>query len=29
MTLRQIEVFSKVAKLKSFTEAGEDLGGSR
>ena len=29
MTLRQIEVFSKVAKLKSFTEAGEDLDGSR
>jgi len=29
MTLRQIEVFSKVAKLKSFTEAGEDLDVSR
>ena len=25
MTLRQLEVFAKVAKLKSFTEAGEDL----
>ena len=29
MTLRQIEVFSKVAKLKSFTEVGEDLDVSR
>ena len=29
MTLRQLEVFSKVAKLKSFTEAGKELGGSR
>ena len=29
MTLRQLEVFSKIAQRKSFAQAGEDLGGSR